>query len=289
MDSQESMANYLATMLGIDSPMADHALQMLMLTDKSIATHIAEPGGLPPPLIKVGRGIILRSLSGSLSQPYGFMLQELRHRYPSDWSKAALLREGEFRKELFQLFPQDFVTKIDRSINIKINRMEKTDIDAVIFDNVNGILGLFQLKWQDPFGQVMRERESRKKNFLTKTVHWIDIVEKWLNVKSHAEIVSALNLKHGGKTRIEVKEIRLFVIGRNFAHFSGSTLPDPRAAWGLWFQVMRLVSEQYDRSNPVEWLYNSLRANSPTLKPQPVVEREEIKIGSKLIVISSYP
>lgn len=289
LDSQESMANYLAAMLGIDASKADHALQMLTLTRSNMPTHVAEPGGLPPPFIKVGQGITLRSLAGSLGQPFGFMLRELRQRYPTDWSKAALLREEEFRKELFQLFPQTHVVKIGRSVNVKINRIEKTDIDAVVFDTTNGILGLFQLKWQDAFGQVMKERESRKKNFLSKTVQWIEVVEKWLSVKSHNEIVSALNLKQGGKTKIEIKAVRLFILGRNFAHFSGSHLPDPRAAWGLWPQVQRLVSESYDRSSPIEWLYRSLKADSPVLKPHPVVEKEEIMMGDKLIVISAYP
>jgi hypothetical protein len=288
-DSQESMAEYLAAMLGIDISSANHALQVLILTENNLSTHCVEPGSLPPPFIKIGEGIVLRSLTGSLGQPFGFMLRELRQRYPADWSKATILREKEFRKELFHLFPQPQIIKIDRSINIKINRNEKTDIDAVVFDLDNGVLGLFQLKWQDPFGRVMKERESRKKNFLGKTVEWINTVDKWLRTKDQSEIVNTLNLKQQGKKKIEIKTVRLFVLGRNFAHFSGETPPDPRAAWGLWPQVMRLASEQYDRDNPVEWLHRSLLGDSPALKDEPAIEREEIHIGNKIIVISAYP
>ena len=55
-----------------------------------------------------------------------------------------------------------------------------TDIDAAVFDTTTGTLGLFQLKWQDPFGTSMRRRNSKMMNFLEETNQWVSTVSSIL-------------------------------------------------------------------------------------------------------------
>lgn len=41
-------------------------------------------------------------------------------------------------------------------------------------------------------------------------------------------------------------------------------MPDDRAAWGHWAQLIRIVKEKnYDRNNPIGWLFHALRDDSP--------------------------
>ena len=117
-----------------------------------------------------------------------------------------------------------------------------TDIDAAVFDTTTGTLGLFQLKWQDPFGTSMRKRNSKMMNFFEETNRWVSTVSSIL-----LENPRALDHLLGERAvRIhDTKRIHLFVIGRHFSHFSGGTYRDSRAAWGTWPQVLRLFKESH--------------------------------------------
>ena len=108
------------------------------------------------------------------------MLRNLRMRYPADWDRAVNGREVLFRDELFELFPQDWLVKIPRSIGLKEGGQKLTDIDAVVLDERNGLAGLFQLKWQEPFGHSMRERAARMKNFQEEANSWINVITLYL-------------------------------------------------------------------------------------------------------------
>lgn len=115
------------------------------------------------------------------------------------------------------------------------------------------------------------------------------------------QIATELGLRPFGVER--AANIRLFVLGRHFAHFSGDFKPDERAAWGLWPKVLRLVKERYelvDRSDVlqvsrssdnyadgIEWLFHALRNDSPTLKRLPIDGEHEVKLGNVTLVIRS--
>lgn len=43
--------------------------------------------------------------------------------------------------------------------------------------------------------------------------------------------------------QINVDNIKLFIVGRYSAYFSGNDKPDNRVEWAVWFQLNRLYNE----------------------------------------------
>lgn len=195
------------------------------------------------------------------------------------------LREGTFRTELYSLFPQHEIVRVRTPVKIRTGHRVVTDIDAAIFDLRNNIGGLFQLKWQEPFGPSIRHRDSRKQNFLTSATTWIDQTWEFLRTVTPRKLADSFGLRLNEAEKLT--HFRLFIIGRNFSHFSGEERPDERAAWGMWPQLLHLAAEQYDHTNPLNGLYAGLKRTSPFLKPRPNVEDFTFNLGNKKIVVAS--
>ena len=175
--------SFLTHALEIDFEAAEQALQTLTLTYENKDFHCSVPGNfVAPALIQVGKGRVLFPVWGCTSHPFLFMLNELKRKYRLDWDRAVDQREGIFRQEIYSLFNDSNFFKLDRNINIKINGSVVTDIDALIFDRSTGVLGIFQLKWQDGFGHSVRERESRKRNFQKTGNQWVERVIAFPNL-----------------------------------------------------------------------------------------------------------
>ena len=281
---KEVLASYLAAALEIDPSAAEQCLCVLTLTHTD-KPHLTMPKGPPAPLVELGRAHVLKSVAGCLNAPFDFMGTSLRHKYPSDWDRAVSLREKAFRNEIYSLIPQREITRVPTQVRIRNGNQLVTDIDAAIFDPRNNIGGLFQLKWQEPFGPSIRARDSRKRNFLAPTVTWIEQVLGFVQSISPRKLADSFGLKLIDAEQI--KYFRLFVIGRNFSHFSGEAAPDDRAAWGLWPQLLRLAAEHYDHANPIDGFYHGLKRTSPFLKPRPDVEDMTFILGDKKIVVTA--
>lgn len=283
------LCGFMAAALDVTVEEAAEALSVLTLSPDNKSAHISVPRGYLAPLIQLSEESIIKSIAGILcGSAYFFMLAELQRKYPGDWDRAVNLKEDIFRNELCWCFPGDHIYKAARPVKLKIGNQYVTDIDAAFFDERNGKLGIFQLKWQDTFGDSMRKREAKKLNLLESTNTWIDRVIKWLEGKETDTIMQKLGLDQVTKTKIS--HVHIFILGRNYSHFSGDTEPDPRAAWGMWPQVLRLLKEaidskSYDASDPIGWLDTKLREESPMRKPRPDVEGLEFNIGDYHIVM----
>jgi hypothetical protein len=257
---RELMAEAMSDCLQVPLPVAEQALAAFVLTPANKELHCATPGGYTTPLIQIGDGSIVTSVAGVLVEPVQFMLAELKRRYPTDWDRAVGLREEQFRNELYNLFPEPEITKVRSATRLRSSYGKTaTDVDAAVFDHRAGSLGLFQLKWQDPFGASLRRRESAKRNFQSAR-DWATSVTEWLGTRSPEELARQFRLRTNGGRGVE--KVHLFVIGRNFAHFSGTGSTDVRAAWGMWPQVVRLAVEKRNKSDPVEGLFEALQADS---------------------------
>jgi len=283
------LCGYMAAALDITVEEAVQVLSIVVLNPENKSVHLSVPRSYLPPLIQLSEESVIKSIAGTLcGSAYFFMLVELQRKYHGDWDRAVNLREDIFRNELRWCFPGEHIYANARPIKLKIGHQYVTDIDAAFFDERNGKLGLFQLKWQDTFGDSMRKRETKRLNLLENTNAWIDRVIKWLEGQETDTIMQKLGLDRVTKTRIS--RVYLFILGRNFSHFSGDTKPDPRAAWGIWPQVLRLLKESidsksYDASDPIGWLDVKLREESPTRKPRPDVIGLDFKIGDYHIVM----
>jgi hypothetical protein len=149
---------FLTYVLDIDFDTAKHLLEILTLTYESKNVHCSAGIFIAPAFIKVGQGRVLSPVWGCTSHPFLFMLNELKRKYRSDWDMAVNQRENIFRNDIYALFKESRFLKLDTNVKIKIGGLIVTDVDALIFDRATGIVGIFQLKWQDFFGNSMRER-----------------------------------------------------------------------------------------------------------------------------------
>jgi hypothetical protein len=280
------LAAYLSEALLVEHDAAEKALGILTLTPEN-KRELCMPGGAPAPLVRIGAAHVVKSVAGCLNSPFDFMVRSLRHQFPTDWDRAVQLREETFRTELYMLFPGSRFVRMGNPLRLRQGKRDLTDIDAAIFDPENGVAGIFQLKWQEPFGRSMRERESRKMNFLQEAKSWIKSTRGFLESASPRQIAGIFGLKV--KEVEKIKCFRLFILGRNFSHFSGEAEPDDCAAWGLWPQVLRLAAEAYDHSNPVNGLYEALRRSSPYAKPRPEVGGFEFDVGGRHIAMDPLP
>lgn len=236
--------------LGWNKKKLQEVFSCFIMNKENYEHHLSYPKSSPAPYFHIGKDMLMRSSFGSLDRPVFFLNRELKRKYPKDYFNAVNNREARFKKQLYDLFPQERIFKIEQNIDIKIAGAS-TDIDAVLYDKERGTLGLFQLKWQDTFYTSMKERFSRITNLIPKSVEWIDKVENWLKSNDAATILNTLKIGNIGK----IETIHLFVISRNHVHFTNQPL-DKRAIWASWYQVIETFARIKDSTmaNPISEL-----------------------------------
>jgi hypothetical protein len=247
--------------LGWGKEKLNEVFSAFILNKENYVYHLSYPKASPAPYFHIGNDIVMRSSFGSLDRPVFFLNRELKRKYPKDYFDAVNRREERFKKQLYSIFPQENIIKIEKSIDITIGTVS-TDIDAVLYDQDTGTLGLFQLKWQDTFYTSMKERFSRITNLIPKSVEWLDKVENWLKANDEATILNTLRIDE--KTGKKIGTIHLFVISRNHVHFTNQAL-DKRAVWASWYQVIESSTKNKSirGTNPISELAVKLAFFSP--------------------------
>jgi hypothetical protein len=253
-----------STCLNIDYLKAKQIFDCLTLRKEN--TSSLQKIDSPPPFIQITRGGVLRSIWGTLDNPFSFLLRELKRKYPTDWDKSLDEREDRFRDD----FNKEFIsiTNISGSIysvNIKNKNKILTDIDAMYFDKRNGELALVQLKWQDKF-LGMKERDSKKYNLISTGNKWISIVTKWLRESSDEEVIETLRLKEFGE--VKISKVYLFVVGRHQTIFTGDETADKVAAWTSWPRLYNILHKNKGNkqfiSRPIDWLFKRVSNRKPS-------------------------
>lgn len=209
----------------------------ITLNKENFSYYLDYPAASLPMYVQVSENMLVRLVSGCLGNPFELLNRELKRKFEKDYFEAVNKREDRFRNELFHLFPHDKMIRIPKGININLNG-KKTDIDAVIFDTKTMTLGLFQLKWQDPFRKSMRERFSRISNLFNKASEWVEKVEYWLTNTDISNIIETLELRKYTKEDIHINEVHIFVLSRNNINFTNVDGLDERVAWGTWYQMI---------------------------------------------------
>ena len=273
---ESQLLSDLSAALAITETEAQQVLDTLKSTPDSVQAQTSEPAVNIAPFLKINSSTLIFSIAGALSSPFDFMIAELYRRYRKDWDRSVNEREESFRKELYDLFPTERFAKHPKPLALKREGAFVTDIDAAVFDRTTGALGLFQLKWQEPFGTSMKKRNSKMINFLNESNRWVSAVSTFLNESPHA---LDNRLGEGKVPNHDTMSIHLFVIGRHFSHFSGGATRDSRAAWGTWPQMLRLFKESTVGSDPITWLHKMLQEQSPTLRTPVNLEAYEMRIG----------
>jgi len=185
--------NDYARYLGWNVNEVKQIFEAISLTKENYDYYLEYPSTPPPIFIEVGGDLLMRSIYGCFANPFSILNRELKRKYKKDYDKALNNREARFRKELFAFFPQERIVKIQKEIRISFENI-RTDIDAIVFDKKTGTLGLFQLKWQDPYAYSMKERSSRMTNLFPKANEWISKIKSWVSSNTDKTILNSLQI-----------------------------------------------------------------------------------------------
>lgn len=268
---KDSTIKIYSNYFGVSDETIEQMISCVTLSKENYEYYLDIPAPAPPMYFQISENQLIRSVAGCLGNPFRFLNAELKRKYKRDYDIAVNNREIRFRKELFLFFPHERIVKIPNEVNLSFNGM-RTDIDAVVYDTETKTLGIFQLKWQDPFGHSMKERFSRISNLFPKANEWIEKMKFWFSNNDTKTILNSLQIaKHFPKAN-EILEVCVFVISRYDIHFTGVET-DERVAWGSWHQVIEpqaRIETKFD--NPIREMFVKLK----TFTPEDRMKREEM-------------
>jgi hypothetical protein len=248
---------------GLRDDEADILLEVMGISPADAAHLKAIPDCPQALLIRGGDGCWHSPVFGGLNCPFPWMNRKLQRMFRPEWDRAVNLREGAFRDDLRALFPEPRYFMPDKPHPLRDGRRMLTDIDATIFDRNTGTLALFQLKWQDSFETSLRERASRQNNLTREGNEWVEVVSNYCGGMSGAE--RALKLGLPSELASNAKAMRLFVLTRNGARFSGGQAQDDRAAWFSWFDLLR---QYHGLARPLDPLSDLWKIGQRKRKPR---------------------
>ena len=236
----------------MDAETADinQLLTHLVLSPCNAKLHLGRGTPAWAPIIQTSANFCVLPCFGLDMNPFVFLATELRERYKSDWFSAANARESRWIEELRALFPPPRWRCAD-GVKIKRNGKIITDIDFIAHDVSTGEVALFQLKWQQPSVSDERSRRSNASNLVGESNRWVSAVSDWIREEGIGEVAKRLQVP-----ATDIKRLRLFVLGRYAAHFSGQSDQDPRAVWSDWGNFERELAASPGAS--VEALANGL-------------------------------
>lgn len=230
-------------------------LSKFSIDEKDVKKLGDSAGNAPPPIIRISKEFVLKSVAGILNNPFAYLTRSLKFHYESDYFNAVNHREQVFKNDLYTLFDSENLVCVNRNINLKLKGKLITDIDALIYDANSKTVLLIQLKWLDDFGASMKMRYSMSKNFYGSSIKWIDKVSNWIKER---EIFELIKDDIRGIKQDEVESIELLILGRNFSHFSDQK-EDKRATWCSWYTLIRLITENVNYKKDIKLLLKKIQ------------------------------
>ena len=207
--------------------------------------------------VDFGRDFVLLSCFGALNNPYFALFRHLRSVYRADWDRGVDRREAVFRDDLSKLFSEPrFLVPPNGFTLRRQDGSILTDIDAVVLDRDRGTLALVQLKWHDPVGRSLTERESRRRN-MSQANQWVERVSSWVDGRTSNQILRALGLHENSADRPPL----LYVIARYVARFTDEIPPDPRAIWLGWPEILQAKDTALTANDPLIYLNDVVTAH----------------------------
>lgn len=282
----DDLAESVATHKGLEYFSVLKFLENITLNNENINVLGKDAGLSPPPLIKISKEHILRSEAGALINPFSYLVRALKLNYEKDYFKAVNEREEIFKKELYHLLSSKSILKSSANINLKQSGKLITDIDAMLYDVNSKCLVLIQLKWYDDFGPSMKARYSMSNNFMQHSIKWIDKMSSWIEENDPKQLLERIDKSTEIKNK-EIKSIHLWILGRNFSHFSDKEA-DKRAIFCSWYKLYRTVYEHPELKENLWDLSQFLEKNSLEHKEMPKIEDQELQVGKYKIYIRMH-
>ena len=239
----DKLIEWIAEQVDADTQTIGHLLEHLTLRPENLAQHTSGGDTAWAPVVQASENFFILPMYGLEINPFIFLLNELRGRYEKDWFRAANNREQRWIAEFQKLFALSRWRTNGRNIKLRDGKKVLTDIDFAVWDAVNNELGLFQLKWQQPIGLDNRARRSAGSNLMAGGNRWTETVSAWLDAHGALDLSKRLGFR---APRAPV--VRLFVVARYHAYFSGFGHYDGRAVWTDWSHVLKIRVEDPDIS-----------------------------------------
>jgi len=236
-DTKQTICESLQYILNIDEKSALVVLDMISLKQDDIS--LLKDSYLPlPPYIEIAKDNFIRSYAGCLYEPVSYLLFRLKKRFPRDWDFNIQKREERFRNDIYDLFPDEFYTKLRRNIVLKRDGVVITDIDACLYDKEAGDVLFIQLKWQDSIYDSFKSMASKRKNYIDKVDEWIKTMQNWIQTTNVELIGNHLQMR---PDMIDKKKIKLLIVGRYNGEYSSSGRTFKEVVYCQWFELQRIL------------------------------------------------
>ena len=254
-------------------------LDHLTLQSENVALHTLRGDTAWAPTVRASDSFLILPMYGLEINPFLFLLNELRARYEKDWFRAANNREKRWIAELESMFPATRWHTNGRNLKLRYGKNVATDIDFAVWDELNNELGIFQLKWQQPVGLDNRARRSAGSNLVVEGNRWVQTVIAWLDSHGAHELAQRL-----GFTVSTSPAIRLFVVARYHAYFSGFGDHDSRAVWSDWSHFIKIRVENTGES--LSGLTTLLEAEIAAARPSTNHESYSFPLPEMAVVVN---
>lgn len=269
----------IAKIAGADASDVSEILKSFVLTVDNIDIHTNRGDTTWAPIVQASRGTLLLPVYGIDTNPFLFLLTDLRSRYEKDWFRVANERERRWIMELEASFQGARYNTHGRNLRLRDEGKDTTDIDFAVLDRKTCELGLFQLKWQHPVGMDNRGRRSAGRNLVLESNRWVQAVYDWLDRHGVEELLRRLRFKG-----VVSPSVHLFVLGRYQVHMTGFDSRDARATWSDWAHFQRAKVEGHRRS--ISQIAGALRS---TLARAAAAKRGEaliIPVGELSVILN---
>jgi hypothetical protein len=249
---KQELSSALSNFSGLEISVVEQCLKLLSVNAENIQCYGRSITPIYPALIEITKNIWLRPASMGVMNSLVFAAEELRRTDRKSWDREMQSREAWFRDDLYHVFMGTRYIKTDGNKQLQHDKRTITDIDAAIFDVETSILALFELKWQEPFGEDEVERRSRAKNLRSGIDKWTKAVKLFLDKNGTSLLGKQLRLPE--KVSNSIIRVVLFVIVRFNARFSGVELGHTDASVASWSQLKRLRLQV----GPIESVFQTL-------------------------------
>lgn len=268
---------------GIDEDRVSQVLDILTVDQSDCEYFKAEFTPFMPLLIKISDDCLIAPVSSIFRNPFNG-IRMFHERSGKNAASIRNPREDWMTNELYHIFLGNRYRTPDKQVKLKKNGRVITDIDAAIYDIVNGDLALFQLKWQDFTTNNVKQQRSKAKNFVDQIDNWTYKIDNWIAEFGLAALFQALQIAL--ERPVEEIKVKIFAVGRSKARFQsyGYSPKSESIACATWPQFTRLRYETGPADDVFGTLHQKIKAESAQqLEMRPMPFEMEIS-GQKIIL-----
>jgi len=233
-----------------------------LILDASNALVDYGADGAVPILVRIGEDVFMPRYARN-GNPYMFLVSRLAKVYSRDAKRMGQEREPKFVCDLKNLLGNDnYIFGMER-VDIFVNKIPLTDIDAVVYEKHTGSLYLIQLKWLAVHAHDL-ERREKQYDELCKVGIWIDKMQDWIDRMPSQKILAHVGLGDAG-IDTETLNIRLVVLNRWWTRYSGKPAFPAGAVWMSWSRLGWLVRNAHDQVSPFSAAWEEAKVLRPGL------------------------